>query len=49
MNLPKIDLSALPTLDSATGLFGSLAADASAVTNDTVVVIMVVLYELAQQ
>lgn len=47
MNLPKIDLSALPDLDTLTGVFGSLAAPAQATgSDDTIVVLMVFIYEI---
>ena len=46
MNLPKIELSALPDLDTLTGVFGSLAHPAQALgSDDTVVIVMVFLYE----
>lgn len=46
MNLPKIDLSALPDLDTLTGVFGSLARPAQALaSDDSVVVVMVFVYE----
>ncbi len=47
MNLPKIDLDALPDLDTLTGLFGSLT-DAARVqySDDTIVILMTFLYEL---
>ncbi|WP_296679115.1 hypothetical protein [Novosphingobium sp.] len=46
MNLPKIDLSALPDLDVLTGVFGSLARPAQALSqDDSVVVVMVFVYE----
>lgn len=44
MNLPKIDLSSLPGLDTVTGLFGSLVSGGPTV-DDRVVVIMVYVYE----
>ncbi len=44
MNLPKIDLTSLPGLETATGLFGS-ATQAGATYDDTIVVIMVYLYD----
>ena len=47
MDLPKIDLASLPGLDIATGLFGSLAAEAGPTVDDRIVVIMVYLYEIA--
>lgn len=46
MNLPKIDVSALPDLDSLTGAFGSLAHPAhSLALDDSVIIVMVYLYE----
>ena len=48
MNLPKIDLSALPDLHTLTGAFGSLFQPGSASdggSDDTIVVIMVFVYE----
>ncbi len=47
MNLPKIDISALPDLDTVTGLFGSLL-DVARVqsSDDTIVILMTFLYEL---
>ncbi|WP_374405975.1 hypothetical protein [Pelagerythrobacter sp.] len=45
MNLPKIDLSSLPALDSAVGMFGSLSNAATAATDDRAVIIMIYLYE----
>ena len=46
MNLPKIDISALPDLDTVTGVFGSLAHTAQAAySDDTTIVIMVFVYE----
>lgn len=48
MNLPKIDLSSLPSLDSVAGLFGSIGRDSGPTVDDRVVVIMTYLYELAQ-
>lgn len=47
MNLPKIDVSALPDLDTLTGVFGSLAHPAQALqSDDSVVIIMVFIYEV---
>lgn len=40
MHLPKIDLSALPDLDTLTGFFGSLAADMPMPGHDDSVVIL---------
>ena len=45
MNLPRIELSALPDLDIATGIFGSLGHGIAG-TEDGVVVIMVFLYDI---
>ncbi len=47
MNLPKIDLSALPDLDVLTGVFGSMAHPVQALMqDDSVVVLMVFVYEV---
>ena len=47
MDLPKIDLSNLPGLDTVTGLFGSLVRDDGGPTvDDRIVVIMTYIYEL---
>lgn len=46
MNLPKIDLSAIPGLETATGIFGS-ATQAAANFDDSVVAVMVIVYENA--
>lgn len=47
MNFPKLDISALPDLDTLTGLFGTLS-DAARVqsSDDTIVILMTFLYEL---
>ena len=46
MNLPKIDISALPDLDTLTGVFGSLATPGHAGgSDDTILILMVFLYE----
>ena len=42
MKFPEIDLGSLPDLDATTGLFGSVS---SAGTDDTVVAIMVYVYD----
>ncbi|MBX7492541.1 hypothetical protein K3163_04895 [Qipengyuania sp. 1NDW9] len=47
MNLPKIDLTSLPELDTVTGLFGSLSASEDPTVDDRVVVIMTYIYEVA--
>jgi hypothetical protein len=48
MNLPKIDISALPDLDSLTGMFGSLSnfGQADVWSDDSIIVLMVFIYEL---
>jgi len=47
MNLPTSDISALPDLDTLTGLFGSLT-DVARVqsSDDTIIILMTFLYEL---
>lgn len=45
MQLPKIDLSSLPGLDTVQGLFGSLSDLANATVDDRIVVLMVYIYE----
>lgn len=45
MNTPKIDLAGLPGLESAQGLFGSLA-QTTASYDDRVVAIMVYVYDV---
>ena len=47
MNLPKIDISSLPDLETVTGLFGSLV-DAARVqsSDDTIVFLITFLYEI---
>ncbi|HOB14623.1 MAG TPA: hypothetical protein PK680_07980 [Novosphingobium sp.] len=47
MNLPKIDISALPDLETITGMFGSMAYPARAMgSDDTAIVIMVYIYDV---
>jgi len=47
MNLPTIDISALPDLDQLTGLFGSVANPLQAMeTDDTIFFLMVFLAEV---
>jgi len=47
MNLPKIDISALPDLDTITGVFGSLAHTAHVQSSDdTLIIMMVFVYEV---
>jgi len=46
MNLPKIDLSSLPDLDTLTGLFGSLLHASRIVgSDDSIVTLMAFVYE----
>lgn len=46
MNLPKIDVSALPDLDTLTGVFGSLAHPAQALqSDDSIIMIMTFIYD----
>lgn len=46
MNLPQIDVSALPDLHTVTGVFGSLANPEQALlSNDSIVILMVFLYD----
>ena len=45
MNAPKIDLSAIPGLDTAQGLFGSLSQTAASY-DDGVVAVMVYVYDV---
>ena len=47
MNFPKIDIAALPGLDTLTGVFGSIASTVqSADSDDNTVLIMTYLYEV---
>lgn len=47
MNLPKIDLSALPDLETLTGVFGSQFNPAQALqSDDTIIVMMVYVYDI---
>ena len=47
MNLPKIDISALPDLDTVTGIFGSLAHTAQVQSSDdTIIIMMVFVYDI---
>lgn len=45
MELPKIDISDLPALDTATGLFGSLS-NPSAYSDDRIIILMVWFYDI---
>lgn len=47
MNLPKIDLSSLPDLDTLTGVFGSMLNPMQAgASDDTIVILMTWIYEI---
>ncbi len=46
MNRAKIDLTSLPGLESSHGLFGSLVQESGPVYNETIVDIMVYLYDV---
>lgn len=47
MDLPKIDIAALPDLDQLTGVFGSLLHPAQALqSDDTLIVLMTFVYDL---
>lgn len=49
MNLPKLDISALPDLEQLTGVFGSLTNPIRAMgDDDTIVIIMVFIYDAMQ-
>lgn len=45
MQLPKIDASQIPGLETATGIFGSTSELSVAAPDDRVVVLMVYLYD----
>ncbi len=46
MNLPQIDVSALPDLDTLTGVFGSLMHPVQAMaSDDTLIILMVFVYD----
>ena len=46
MNLPQIDASSLPDLETLTWVFGSLAHPGQALlSDDTIVILMVFVYE----
>ncbi|WP_324828033.1 hypothetical protein [Qipengyuania zhejiangensis] len=45
MNIPKIDIATIPGLDTATGLFGSLASGGGGGMDDSLIVIMVYVYD----
>lgn len=47
MNLPKIDVSALPDLDTLTGVFDSLSNPAQGLqSNDLLIMIMTFIYDV---
>jgi len=45
MNLPRIDLSALPDLSTLTGMFGSLANGQGPGHDDSIVILATFLYD----
>ncbi|WP_169829133.1 hypothetical protein [Tsuneonella mangrovi] len=45
MNLPTIELASLPSLETMTGIFGSLSHFSTSYTDDRLVILMVYLYE----
>lgn len=45
MNLPSIELSALPDLSTLTGIFGSLAEGRSPGHDDSIVILATFLYD----
>jgi hypothetical protein len=50
MNLPKIDLSALPDLENITGMFGTYIGKFYAQeTDDSVVILMTFLYDIMKK
>lgn len=47
MELPKIDISALPDLDTLTGVFGSLSHPIQGLqSNDTLIMMMTFIYDV---
>jgi hypothetical protein len=46
MNLPQIDISAVPDLSVMTGVFGSVAHKAILASDDTMVIIITFLYDV---
>lgn len=46
MQLPTIQVASLPSLDTLTGMFGSLMASGTPGSDDTVVILMTYLYEI---
>ncbi len=47
MNLPKIDIAALPDLNTLTGVFGSLSHPAQGLqSNDTLIMMMTFVYDV---
>lgn len=45
MKLPTIDIASLPGLEQVTGLFGSLVASGTRGVDDSLIVIMVYVYD----
>ena len=46
MLVPTIDVASLPSLDTLTGMFGSLVASGSPGSDDTLIILMTYLYEI---
>lgn len=46
MEFPKIDLTSLPGLDVATGMFGSVSHFSPQASDDRVIILMVWIYEV---
>ena len=46
MNLPKLDLSALPDLSTLTGVFGSLADGRMPRHDDSIVILATFIYDV---
>jgi hypothetical protein len=50
MNLPKIDLSTLPDLETLTGVWGSLMYPLQSLqSDDTIIAMMVFVYDVVQK
>lgn len=47
MALPKLDLSILPDLDGAPGMYGTSSGASALSIDDRIVIIMVYVYEVA--
>lgn len=49
MNLPKIDVSSLPDLSAATGVFGSLVHKGLMFADDSWIIVMTFLYDATRR